>query len=259
MKALFFLLLGLWGTPVMAGPTELQDQANQAYVQGDFAEAARLWSSLIEAGHPTGDLYYNLGNALYRDGRNSQSILAWRRAQTLSPRDGDVAANLDRARRQVQDQLPVDGTPGLFFWQATLSLGEQGWLAGILLGFLGLLGVASRLRSDWHLGLPAALVGVPAVLLLVSTWDGRRQPMGGVVLAEAVEVRSAGGEGSGVVLFTLHDGAEVILGDTLGSWRLLVLPDGRKGWVPELAVGVVDAAAPLPGRTLEEGTPGGTG
>lgn len=254
-----WLAVSLLAAPGLAAPADLNDQGNQAYVDGDFEQAAETWTALIEAGHPTGDLYYNLGNALYRDGRAAHAMLAWRRAETLSPRDGDVMANLDRARRQVQDRLEDDSGPGLFFWQATLSTGEQGWLAACLWGLLGLLGVASRLRRELALGLPAALIGLPATLLALSTVSALAAPVGGVVLADAVEVRSAGGEASGVVLFALHAGAEVTLGDSLGTWRLVALPDGRKGWLPAGAVGVVDAAAPIPGPTTREGTTGETG
>ena len=256
MTALLWLSLA---GPALAAPEDLALQANQAYVDGDFAEAARTWTSLIEAGHPTGDLYYNLGNALYRDGQPARAMLAWRRAAALSPRDGDVTANLARARRQVQDRLEDTNGPGLFFWQSTLSTSEQGWLAALLSAVLGLLGVLGRLRRELALGIPAVLVGVPAVLLSASTFSGLQAPLGGVVLADQVEVRSAGGEASGVVLFALHAGAEVTLGDTLGSWQLVVLPDGRKGWVPAGAVGVVDAAAPIPGPASREGAAGETG
>ncbi len=232
--------------PVMAGPAEMLEEANMAYVDGDFEEAGRIWEALIEAGHPTGDLYYNLGNALYRQSEPALAMLAWRRARLLSPRDGDIEANLDRARRQLKDRLEPDPSPGLFFWQAMLSTSEQGWLAATLFGVLGLLGIAGRLRKEWHLALPAALIAVPAVLLVASTFDALGAPLGGVLLAPEVEVRSAGGAGAGVVLFTLHAGAEVTCGETLGSWLLVSLPDGRKGWVPSRAVGRVDPAVALP-------------
>ncbi len=249
-------LLLLWALVggVLAGPPEMLEEANSAYVEGDFEEAARLWEALIEAGHPTGDLYYNLGNALYRQGEVPRAVLAWRRARVLSPRDGDIDANLDRARRLVEDRLETNGEPGLFFWQAMLSTSEQGWLAAALVGLLGLLGVASRLRRERYPALPAALIGVPALLLVASTVDALQDPLGGVLLAPAVEVRSAGGTGAGVVLFTLHAGAEVRCGETLGSWLLVSLPDGRKGWVPTRAVGLVDPSAPMPGPST-----GGTG
>jgi hypothetical protein len=238
----------------------MQVQANEAYVEGDFAQAAQLWSRMIQSGHETGDLYYNLGNALYRDERIPEAILAWRRAEGLSPRDGDIAANLARARGLVQDQTEPDSGSGIFFWRSTLSIGEQGWLAAILVGVLGLLGLVSRVRSGSQVGLPAALIAVPAFFLGASTLVSLAAPLGGVILVDEVEVRSAGGQGSGVVLFALHAGAEVVLGDSVGSWQLVELPDGRRGWVPVGSLGVVDATAPIPtGPRHGEGTTGGTG
>ena len=222
----------------------LASSPEQAWVDGDPAAAADGWADLIDDGARSGDLHYDLGNALYRQGDLGGAILSWNRAQVLSPRDGDIQANLEYARKQTQDRIDVPAETPALFWRTSLSPAEQGWAATLLLALVGLLGVAWRVRPGTPVGIPAALAGVPGLLLLLSTLAsladlGTR----GVVLATSEVTSTAAG---GVTLFELHTGAEVALGDRIEDRIQVELPDGRKGWMELEAVGVVDPRLPAP-------------
>jgi tetratricopeptide (TPR) repeat protein len=237
----------LWMSVAWAAPADALDKANSAYLAGEYSEAVEGYSSLVELGHATGDLYYNLGNALYRNADPASALLAWKRAEWLSPRDGDILANLERVRSQSVDNLDLDSGPRLFFLRRTLSVGEQGWIAGWLLALVGGLVLARRLRPGLEVGIPMLLLGAPGVLLSISAVRGHLQfvaHMPGVVLAESVEARSAGG--AGVSLFELHQGAEVEIHEKVGEVSLISLSDERRGWVPNTVLGVVDPASPFP-------------
>lgn len=246
------LLLAWLLAAAHAAPEALLERANSAYLEGDYAASAETFEALISAGHESGDLYYNLGNARYREGETGRAILAWRRAILLSPRDGDAEANLARARRETTDRLDAAGaSPAFrpFFWEDSLSLSEQGWSAALLLGIFFSLFAARRLRPGLSVGIPALACGVGGGLLAASAWWGLRAlsvSPGAVVLAERVEVRSAAGSASGVVVFALHEGAEVTARDQLGGYTQIALPDGRRGWMEAGALGVVDPRLPMP-------------
>jgi tetratricopeptide (TPR) repeat protein len=230
------------------------EAANAALLAGDPVAAAEAYADLIDAGHRSADLHYNLGNALYGAGDLSGAVLAWRRAELLNPRDGDVTANLEHARRQLPDRIDPLDTPGLLFWRGMLSPAEQGWGAAVLLGAAGLCGLAWRLRPGFPRPLLPAL-GVPGLLLAASTaatlHDLETRP-GAVVRVQEVEVRSAGA--GGVVLFELHAGAEVVVQDAAAGMAQIALPDGRRGWVPGTALARVDPRleAPRVSSTAEE-------
>ncbi len=209
------------------------DAANTAYVDGDYATASTGYQALIDAGHHTGDLYYNLGNARYRNGELGPAIHAWRLGELLAPRDGDLSANLDRARRETRDRLESEDTPGVLFWRSSLSLREQQQAAAVLFGLLGLVLLGGRLRRDLPVAIPILLLVVPLAGLGASIsveLDEATTP-GAVVLADAVELRSAAGSDGGVVVFELHEGAEVVLVEELGTYAQVALPDGRRGWM----------------------------
>ena len=78
-------------------------KANQLYKEGRFEDAAKDFSELIQSGRGNGHLYYNLGNAFFRQGRIGHAILNYERAHVLIPRDADLNFNLRYARNQVRD------------------------------------------------------------------------------------------------------------------------------------------------------------
>jgi len=230
----------------LAGPL---DEANTAYVDGDYAAAADGYQLLIDEGAESGDLYYNLGNARYRNGELGPAIHAWRSAQQLSPRDGDIRANLDRARAETKDRLEIASTPGPLFWRDSLSLREQLHLAATLFGLLGLVLLAGRLKHGLPTALPAIVIAAPLAALGVSVsaeLQDARTPAA-IVLADTVELRSAAGAEGGVVVFELHEGAEVVLVEALGTYAQVALPDGRRGWMRSIELAVVDPGAPEAG------------
>lgn len=221
------------------------EEAPAAVASGDFDGAASAYRAALDAGHHSADLYYNLGNVLYRQDRLPLAILAWRRAASLAPRDPDVEANLQFARRRVVDDVVVpDPVPPWAPWQAALTPNEAQWLGAFLAG-LGLLGVALRRRAP---SVPLAAVGgVGAALGLLVALGGlaaSKLPRPAVVLVPESTARSD--LGGGVDLFTLHAGAEVGVADEAAGQVLLVLPDGRRGWVASTHVGRVDPLAPFP-------------
>ena len=237
--ALLTLGLATAGEPV--------DDALAALVAGDYAEATRLHVAAVNVGEVSGDVYYNLGVSLYREDAIPEAILAWRRAAVLAPRDGDILLNLDHARRRTQDRVEAPALDSWMFWRSSFSFSEQGWAAALCLSALGVLGVLWRARPDAPVGIPALLIGVPALAFSGST-AVELQALGdrpdAVVLAAEVPVRSEGA--GGVVLFTLHAGAEIDVRERVGAQALIALPDDRVGWVPLDTLGLVDPRLPFP-------------
>jgi len=229
-----------------AGPSSDLSAANQAFLQGDYSRAAETYAFLIEDGHQSGDAYYNLGNALYRDGRKGSAILAWRIAQSLRPRDGDALANLMRVRKELQTGVEPPSSSGPFFLGSSLSLKEQAWTASILLGLVGLLALYGRKRRSMPLGIPALLLGVPGLVLALSVFLSARASPCVVLLDTGQDLRSALGLDGGVVLRQLEPGTEMRLIEEVDDFVLVAIEEGESGWLPASSVGRVDAAAQFP-------------
>lgn len=220
-------------------------EANTALAAGNFAEAERGYRAVVEEGYGTGDIWYNLGNVIFRQGRPAEAVLAWRNAAARLPRDPDIDANLDFVRASLRDGLVApDPHPWFAPWQVALTADEGIWVGAALIG-VGLLALAARRRRP---ELPLAPVGLAAAALgaLVGAggWaEATLAPVAVLLLPEATATSDLGG---GVDLFTLHAGAEIQTVEEAAGRTLVVLPDGRKGWLPTAALGVVDPSRPWP-------------
>ena len=247
--ALFALLLV--APPVLAqgpnvSPTEAMLVGNQNYEAGQYAEAIAVYETIVEAGVHDSAVFYNLGNAYYKQGDLGRAILNYRRAQYLNPRDNDIAANLAIARLQTLDQLePDEGLLANFveIAEAWLTLNEALILASILWLLVGLFGVVAilsrRLRrvSLWVLGALGIFLLV-GVISMANRYYLEQTAPPAVVVASQVDVTSGPGTGEQyLVEFNLHTGAEIRLLESRPDWRRVALPGGNsQGWVPAQAV-----------------------
>ncbi len=211
--------------------------ANQDYLEGDYAEAAKAYEAILESGHRNGHLLYNLGNCYVRLGETGRAILNYKRALLFLPRDGDLKANLHYARSLTQDrieQAPSSLWRTLAFWYFGMSF------KGLLLAFciLNVLFWGSllvRLFRDsewvrWSIALTlliSLVMAASATIKYVETFHNR----GGVVLLQEAPVR-AGFSHKDTTLFILHEGAEFRILDQEKGWWKIELPDGKKGWLP---------------------------
>src|SRR5437867_3328477 len=106
---LFGVFLG--ASACAADAIAIFDQANRMYEQGKFAEAAAAYQQVISLGHTSSTIYYNLGNAWFKAGQIGRSIVAYRRAEDLAPRDPNIRFNLNFARKQVSGSNARIWTP----------------------------------------------------------------------------------------------------------------------------------------------------
>jgi hypothetical protein len=218
----------------------------EALDKGNFAEAETDFVQSLDAGgrHPA--VYHALGNASWRAGEVGRAIAAWERGRELAPRDGDLVANLDKARKQLTDRIDPAPRATPFFWQKAFSARESGLLASALLTFALAVVLAGRIRSIPSGLRTAGWLGFfGSVLLALSTADALRDRNGAIVVADSVTAKSALGA-AGVDLFVLHEGAEVRVLDESADMSLVGLPDERKGWIASAALVSTNPQAPFP-------------
>jgi tetratricopeptide (TPR) repeat protein len=222
---------------------EIFEQGNQLYLEGDYAGAVAAYQAVLDAGFESVALHYNLGNAHFKTGELGRSILAWERARALAPNDPDVLANLELARSQTADAIE----PLPRFWLISVASWWVGLLPrGALIALVAAAwliagaGVAVRVlaRSDEVRGVGtwAALGGAVVVLVFGTNLFVRELGIGsaerGVILADAVPVRSAPADQDDLTLFEIHEGTRVRIDERAGEWAEVVLDDGKVGWVP---------------------------
>lgn len=225
-------------------PEERFLAAVAATEDGQAEEAVTAFAELVDDGLDHGLLHYNLGNAQLRAGRLGAAIASYRRALERLPRDGDIAANLDFARKTARDAIAPPTAPALVrtlgFWHFWLSAGELRWLlVGVNLCAWSLAAVWLALRRGevlrWLVATAFIVVAVVGVSVVADLFFA---PKTAVVVPAAVDVL-AGPSTDAVLRFELHAGAEVKLVEERSGWLRVELPDGQQGWLPIEAAEVV--------------------
>lgn len=211
------------------------DSAALLYQKGQFHEAAAAYERLLTNGVITVPVLLNQANAWLKAGETGRAIARYRQAQSLAPRDRELAANLALARAKVPGAAPAPLTAaGLSLGLGLLSPRE--WSV-LLLGFTWVWGlilvgreVLPRRRS--RLSAAAWIVGVfalgTAMLLAVVTLRERQGAV--VIIAREAAIRFGPLEESQSA-FVLPDGAEAVIVDRKGHWRQVRDRGGRVGWV----------------------------
>jgi tetratricopeptide (TPR) repeat protein len=227
-------------------PTEAMRVANEDYEAGNYAEAASIYEAILASGLHHSSVYYNLGNAYFKQGDLGRAILSYRRAQQLSPRDADVAANLSIARSQTVDKLeapPEDGLSNLVqLAEESLTLSEAMlWALGLwlLMAVVTLIMLFKPIWRRWC-GIGVGLLAVLLVSLVISmanrSYKEQNSPAA-VIVANEIDVTSGPGTSDQyLVEFSLHSGAEVRVIERRSNWQRIILPGDLQGWVPAEAV-----------------------
>jgi len=221
----------------------LLEQANQAYEEGRYQDASRFYEDILASGilHPT--VLYNLGNTYFKTDRLGKAILAYERTRLLIPRDEDVAANLQLARELTVDKIAREEPPLLIRWITSparnMNFDELTWISFILYlltAALAVIGIWVRPEGVRKKILVSALVAGVLLVLAGGSLAGKiiwqRSVNRAVILSPAVDARSGPGEDY-TRIFTAHEGTTVRVRQQREGWRLIALPNGLGGWIPE--------------------------
>lgn len=244
----YLLLLLFAGTFTMAAgqPATLQDsllRGNQLYTSGKFQAAVKTYEAIAAKGFDSFELYYNLGNALYKSNNITYAILNYERALKLSPNNEDARFNLEMAKRQVVDNIDLLPEPGFLRWWHELinARPADGWGTHSLISFFlflvlfALFLFATTIRNK-QLTFWLAVLALAYSLLTFSFGSSQRSKLvhhnSGVITERSVRMKGSPSE-TGTELFILHEGLSVQITDKLGDWIEIRLADGNKGWVKE--------------------------
>ena len=116
---LFLFTTGLAGAASTSDQQFLWEAANNKLAKAssprEYADAARAYGPVIEAGLENADVYYNLGTALLLSEEYPSAIHALNHAQLYQGYRTDLQRNLTMARSRIEDTTAADTS-----WQTTL-------------------------------------------------------------------------------------------------------------------------------------------
>lgn len=207
--------------------TTLFAQANANYAEGNYTEAAKQYQEVL-AEQPSAEVYYNLGNAYFKQGELSQSILAYERALRLKPTMKDTKHNLQFAQTRIVDNIEDTQSFFLSSWLKAVrnALNQQVWvILSISLFILALVGffffAFSRTiwlrKTAFYTSLVALLISICACANAGSLHKRDTQRSEAIITQGIVNAK-ASPDRSGTDLFTIHEGTKVRITDVIGEW-----------------------------------------
>jgi len=240
-RILIFILFLLPGLTYAVDQEITIAKANKAYTDGFYANAVELYKSVITAGNESADLYYNLGNACYKQNDFASSILYFEKARKLDPGNEDVNFNLKIANTKITDK--IEPIPELFYkrWVKKLieSFSVDKWSKlGLAFLFLGLVAgvfyvVSKHLlirKAGFWLGIFFVFVSLFSFLFAWQSYNEIMHRKEAIIFSPTVTIKSSPDEKS-IDLFVLHEGAKVELIDNIGTWYEIRIANGSVGWL----------------------------
>ena len=240
--ALLLTGTGMSAVQAAESPDSLWNAGVNAYSSGQWNEAVEAWSSLLDLGIENAPLYYNLGNAWYKENDMAHAILCYERALKIDPSYSDAAYNLEFARAGIQDKIVE--VPAFFLTRWVESLGHlvssNVWVAiafiflvlcaGMVLMFL-LARSSAASKAGFITAIVSLVLSVSAFALAGVQKADYNRADSAVVMSPVCSVRSAPSGTNAKDLFVLHEGTKVEIVDRVGEWINIELSDGRQGWM----------------------------
>ena len=237
-KLLTTTLVLLAGLPMAQAQEEdtIFSGGNRAYEDGRFSDAEKVYRKLVDQGMVSEELFYNLGNTLYRSDRPGEAALWYRRALVVDPRFAEARQNLVVIKNRTgYHEFSLEGVDA---WLSRMSRGEivALLLAGLWLVALSLATAFTVPRlKDWR-PLLYLVAGASLFLAIASIWGLRRQAQQvtlqdlAIVTANEAVARTEPVPDSETVV-ELPPGSELRIIQRRGPWTYVGIPDELRGWV----------------------------
>lgn len=227
----------------------LLQAATASYEAGRYAEAVEAYETVAGRYGTSATLYYNLGNAYYKDKQYARAIIQYERCLLLDPAYTDAAVNLEMARMHSVDKIEAIRPVIFEEWSNGVRdlLTCDAWAVwAIVLFFVFIICLFAYFflrRRIWRkCGFYGGLLVFLFCLLSLHYADAQYEKLTvrdhAIVVAPTVTVRSSPAE-SGTQLFPIHEGAKVKIRSSLGEWSEIELMDGNIGWMPSKDLEVI--------------------
>ncbi len=220
--------------------------ANNAYNQGLYDSTLNTYNKVIDAGIESGELYYNMGNAYYKNSDVASAILYFEKAKKLLPNDEDIQYNLNIANSMIVDK--IEKVPQLFYhnwWNYIYNImGVDAWTIFALISFtllivtIGLFIISKRRgnrKLSFYIGVLFLVITTASSALASQKYYLNIEHKEAIIFTPSITVKSSPTQNS-VDLFVIHDGTKVKIIDSIDNWVEIKIQNGSTGWLPEKSI-----------------------
>ena len=249
---LFLLSIAVTSTLASEAPVcPGMDAGAKAYQESDFERAIDEWRTCVDKDIADADLFYNLGNAYFRNGNLGLSIFYYKKALRLRANDDDIQHNLKYAQAMTRDKVDEDEEENpllatLFKAHHAIPLRTQLWILLALFWVIAAVGIAQKVALSEKIKNTCigTIFGLAAIFCVIGASAAYKifvleTDITGVVTAKDADVTSAPNDKS-QTLNTLSEGTSFQVLSVQGNFAEIQLGEKIKGFVKLSDVGIVD-------------------
>jgi len=208
-----------------------------------------LVASGLEENRESAQLYYNLGNAYFRDHQLGKAILNYERAHLLAPGDSDIRHNLRYANNYTEDRITPASNLFLTNWfNGVRDLYSSNTWARLAVIFFVLFIVCVALflfvrmmavrKAAFYTGFGVVTLRRYCKRVAFSQKRERVRREYAIVMVGAARANASPDDNSNL-LFELHEGTKVKIRSSDRNWYEIEIANGSVGWTPKQNVEVI--------------------
>ncbi|HRH12204.1 MAG TPA: tetratricopeptide repeat protein [Bacteroidia bacterium] len=249
MRNIIFILAIMCSALFRAGNNDLILKAQNSYDSKKYKEAIESYEKVLGTGLKSWQLYYNLGNAYYRDKQLGKAIYNFELARKLNPNDEDVRINLGIAAAKTVDK--IDSKENFFITavktNVLASFDTKGWawlsILSIVLLCISLFAFISTSQTNVKrltFFLIILFLGSFCLTYFLgySAYRSKNENKFAILTARESKIMNEPTTTANSK-FSLHEGTKVRIVETNGDWVLIKLDNGNEGWVKISEVGII--------------------
>lgn len=210
--------------------------ANDKYNADDFKAAAVIYQTLVDEQAFSSDLFFNLGNAHYRQDDLGEAALNYHRALVFEPAMAEASQNLSVIETQtgalIIDNQDLDAwiaklspaffaaTSSAFLWLAILAIvvaccvrRSRPWLPALIIITVLSLGLLASSRHAEHV------------------WKNRLSSRNYAVVTAADVSARVNAVPDAAEVIALPPGSVVRILERRGTWQFVAIPGDLRGWL----------------------------
>lgn len=234
-----------------ANAQSLTQQADSAYMNDNFAKATELYLEIASSEGTSSDLYYNLGNSYYRQGKLGKAILYYEKALRLDPFNKDARANLEFVNNKITDEpgdrgmfisntvngfaqkVPANvwtgiaiatfilllGSIALYVFTSNIAVRKTGFFGGIiLLAICVIANIFASIATRYSTSSDEAVIIVPSTLLSTSPRAPKDRSEEALLLHEGTIVQ-------------IIDSVTTRMDSTTTKWYDVQVDNNNRAWI----------------------------
>ncbi|MEI6122805.1 MAG: tetratricopeptide repeat protein [Bacteroidota bacterium] len=248
MKKIIILALIYFQSFVLsASPyNDIIAQANKAYTDGKYNNAIELYKQVVNNGYQSAQLYYNLGNAYFKNKNYPRAMLYLEKAKKLDPANPKIDFNIQVCNTKIIDKIEELPQPFYRNWINSFCLwfSMDVWarfsvvFLFLFVSFVAIYLMANPVRirkASFWASLLFLAIALTSGINAHSQYRGINQSRQAIIFEPTVNVKSSPDPNSQDI-FVIHEGTKVAITDKVGTWIQIQIANGSDGWIAETVV-----------------------